>query len=137
MAGYLILSSYSDWQESPISSSITTHPIAELDFPTVTVCPPRGSHTALNYDLMKMDNETMIEEDKIYLMQAAYGIFFVNQHLEYAEAMLAATTTENIRNVYDGFQSIPGPYVDGFEVRVRGSSGTIRSPGFREGSHWA
>ena len=46
LAGVLITNSYSAWQESPISSSITTHPIAELDFPTVTVCPPRGSHTA-------------------------------------------------------------------------------------------
>ena len=38
---YLIHDSYSDWQESPIATTISTHPIAELDFPTVTVCPPR------------------------------------------------------------------------------------------------
>ena len=49
----------------------------------------------------------MVEEDKISLTQAAYDIFFV--HIEYAEAVLAATTAENILNVYNGFQSIPGP----------------------------
>ena len=35
-AGYLIHSSYSDWQASPVSTSITTHPIADLDSLTWT-----------------------------------------------------------------------------------------------------
>ena len=55
---------------------------------------------------MRMGDDTMVEEDKISLTQAAYDIFFV--HIEYAEAVLAATTAENILNVYNGFQSIPG-----------------------------
>ena len=50
-AFYLINDSYNDWQASPIATSISTHPISELDFPTVTVCPPEGPNTALNYDL--------------------------------------------------------------------------------------
>ena len=56
---------------------------------------------------MRMGDDTMVEEDKISLTQAAYDIFFV--HIKYAEAVLAATTAENILNVYNGFQSIPGP----------------------------
>ena len=43
-AVYMINDSYMDWQESPVSTTITTHPITELEFPTVTVCPPRGSN---------------------------------------------------------------------------------------------
>ena len=46
VAIYMITSSYKEWQESPVSTTITTHPITELEFPTVTVCPPRGSNTA-------------------------------------------------------------------------------------------
>ena len=46
---YTINNSYEEWQESPVSTTITTHPITELEFPTVTVCPPRGSNTALNH----------------------------------------------------------------------------------------
>ena len=36
----IINNSYKEWQESPVSTTITTHPITELEFPTVTVCPP-------------------------------------------------------------------------------------------------
>ena len=42
MAVSMITSSYKEWQESPVSTTITTHPITELEFSTVTVCPPRG-----------------------------------------------------------------------------------------------
>ena len=45
----MISSSYKEWQESPVSTTISTHPITELEFPSVTVCPPWGSNTALNY----------------------------------------------------------------------------------------
>ena len=55
IAMYMITSSYKEWQESPVSTTITTHPITELDFPTVTVCPPRGSNTALNHLLEKVN----------------------------------------------------------------------------------
>ena len=63
-AFYLINSSYVDWQASPIATSISTHPISELDFPTVTVCPPESSNTALNYDLVRVQNVTLTEKDR-------------------------------------------------------------------------
>ena len=53
-AGYLINSSYVDWSNQPVSTSILTEPIENLPFPKVTVCPPKGSNTALNHDLMKV-----------------------------------------------------------------------------------
>ena len=36
LAIHMITSSYKEWQESPVSTTITTHPITELEFPTVT-----------------------------------------------------------------------------------------------------
>ena len=71
-AGYLIKKSYSAWQDTPVATSISTHSIADLDFPTVTVCPPKGSHTALNYDLMKADNGSLKEKDRDYLKKEVY-----------------------------------------------------------------
>ncbi len=56
VAGYLIGSSLQDWKSSPISTTITTHPISEAPFPRVTVCPPEGTNTALNYDLMRAES---------------------------------------------------------------------------------
>ena len=58
-AGVLIHSSYSQWQESPIATTITTHPLDNLDFPIVTVCPPKGSNTALFADLVRFDNTSL------------------------------------------------------------------------------
>ena len=71
-AVYLINKSYSAWQESPLATSISTYPITDLDFPPVTVCPAKGSHTAINYDLMKADNDSLTEEDRDNLKQAVY-----------------------------------------------------------------
>ena len=132
VAGTLINNSYSDWQESPIATTITTHPIAELDFPTVTVCPPRGSSTALNYDLMKADNDSMTEQDREDLIQEVYEVTIKQPHLEYAEKMIAASTAENLDEVYHGLQSIPGTYAEGFKIKVRKLSGSIRSPFYGE-----
>ena len=65
---YMITGSYTEWQESPVSTTITTHPITELDFPTVTVCPPRGSNTALNHLLEKVKHVDFTEEERKELL---------------------------------------------------------------------
>ena len=49
IAIYLISDSINSWEESPVSTSLDTNPISQVKFPEVTVCPPRGSNTALNY----------------------------------------------------------------------------------------
>ena len=63
-AGTLISQSYKDWQENPVSTSITTHPIEDLDFPIVTICPPKGSNTALYHDLVKAGNGSLSDGEK-------------------------------------------------------------------------
>ena len=61
---HMITSSYKEWQESPVSTTITTHPITDLEFPTVTVCPPRGSNTALNHLLEKVKDVNFSEVER-------------------------------------------------------------------------
>ena len=68
-AGILIGKSYKDWQKNPIATSITTHPIDDLDFPVVTVCPPKGTDTALYHDLVKAGNGTLSEKDRKILIE--------------------------------------------------------------------
>ena len=64
-SAFLILQSFRGWQESPISTSVEVLPITEITFPNVTVCPPRKTFTALNYDLVKVEgvqvNQTIRE----------------------------------------------------------------------------
>ena len=54
---YLISNSYTEWTESPVSSTTITRPISELDFPDVTVCPPKESNTVLNLVVDKLKDE--------------------------------------------------------------------------------
>ena len=46
-AWFLINNSYSDWSENPVSTTISTHPISELKFPKITICPPSGTKLSL------------------------------------------------------------------------------------------
>jgi hypothetical protein len=82
-AGYLINSSYAEWRESPILTSLSTHPIARLAFPNVTVCPPKGFNTNLNYDLLKADNTSLNETDRERLKNDSEKIFLIDPHMDY------------------------------------------------------
>ena len=108
-AGYLIHSSYSAWQESPVATSITTHPIGDLDFPTVTVCPPKGSNTALNYDLMKA-NSSLTQEDKENLKKEISKIVLQPSHQVYTKTMVGVANPENMKQIFEGFHSVPRPF---------------------------
>ena len=129
IAGLLIGKSYNEWQKSPFSTTITTHPIEKLDFPTVTVCPPRGSNTALNHDLMQADNDSLTDNDRKNSNNAAYQIFMEPFHLEYNHNMLAAVNPRNVKKMFDGLQSTPKPYGgSGFEILMWDDNGTIETP---------
>ena len=68
IATALIRSSIIAWDESPISTNIETLPISEVMFPKVTICPPEGSNTLLNYDIMMAQNKTFSEDSRIMLL---------------------------------------------------------------------
>ena len=103
-AGLLISKSYVEWQKSPVSTSISTLSISDLEFPNVTVCPPKGSNTALNYDLMKADNHLMTEQQKEKLSQDAYSVFVDAPFQEYFDRLLSQANPENTENLFRGFQ---------------------------------
>ena len=83
----MITSSYKEWQESPVSTTITTHPITVLDFPTVTVCPPRGSNTALNHLLEKVKDVIFTEEERKELLDISQEVFLGIPNKKYAKQM--------------------------------------------------
>ena len=65
-AGYLIYQSFQSWNESPVKTTIESHPIAEITFPKLTVCPPKNTYTDLNYDLMMTENMTLHYEPRAW-----------------------------------------------------------------------
>ena len=79
-AGYIIYQSFQSWADGPVKTTIETHPIKEITFPKVTVCPPRNSFTDLNYDLMMTENMTLDndirDEIKEYALQLMYDHYY-------------------------------------------------------------
>ena len=53
VASVVIVEQLVSWSENPIITTVQIKPISKVKFPEVTVCPPAGSNTALNYDIMK------------------------------------------------------------------------------------
>ena len=72
-----ITNAFQEWQESPVSTTITTHPITELEFPAVTVCPPRGSNTAVNHLLEKVKHVNFTEEERQRLLNISKQVCFL------------------------------------------------------------
>ena len=133
-AGILIGKSYKEWQDSPIATSITTHPIDNLDFPVVTICPPRNSNTALYHDLVKAGNGTLSDKDKNTLKGAAQDIFLEEAHAEYAKKIVPSLHMGNMDQIFQGFHSIPKSYnqENGIEIRMWNTNGTITTPWYGE-----
>ena len=116
--------------ENPIATSITTHPIDDLDFPVVSICPPKDSSTALYHDLVKAGNKTLSDKDRDALKEAAYAIFMEESHKDYVKAMLATSSPENMIQLYQGYHSLPKPYNhgSGLEIKMWNLNGTFTAP---------
>ena len=132
-AGYLIGKSYLAWQDSPVATSISTYPINDLAFPTVTVCPPRGSNTALNHDLIKLENSSLTEAERKHLKYGVYETFMAPSHEAYMRNMLSFANKKNLPQMLKGYHSTPKPYgTNGFEIIMWDNSGTYQTPWFGE-----
>ena len=131
-AGILIGKSYMEWQEKPIATTITTYPIDDLQFPQVTICPPKDSNTALYHDLVKAGNRTLSDEIRKTLRKAAYDIFIEQTHMAYTKAMLSVSDRDNVGQIFQGFHSIPKPYNDEscLKIKMWNLNGTMTAPWF-------
>ena len=99
IASYMITSSYREWHESPVSTTITTHPITQLEFPTVMVCPPRGSNTALNHLLEKVKDVNFTEDERQELFDISKEVFLEIPNKKHAREMTELLSTENMRSI--------------------------------------
>lgn len=133
-AGILIGKSYKEWQENPIANSISTHPIDDLDFPIVTVCPPKDSSTAIYHDLIKAGHGNLSEESTQTLKREVYEIFIKQDHKNYLKQMLPFANTGNLVQMFEGFHSLPKPYnfAKGLQMNLWSLNGTITTPWFGE-----
>ena len=102
VAVYLISSSYVEWTESPVSSTTITSPIDELQFPEVTVCPPKGSNTVLNQVLSQVKKEKMTPELRKRLKKKAQEIFIEKPSKKFAKDMAHLMNIQSMTNIIQG-----------------------------------
>ena len=119
---FLIHSSFADWAESPVATTITPYSVAELPFPNVTICPPKGLNGALKYDLMKLANRSLSSEEKEELVQISARLFYDAGWKD----LLKLIGKGNIENLYRGFQEVI-PEKEKITVRVSNPNGTFES----------
>ena len=107
IASYLISSSYSEWAKSPVSSTTITRPISELDFPEVTVCPPKGSNTLLNQALSQVKDEKLTPGIRNDIKKVIEEVFFENPSMMFAKDMTYFMNMYNLTDFVEGTVKIP------------------------------
>ena len=74
LASLLIMTSFQDWTDNPVTTTIDTLPISEVPFPRITVCPPKNTFTNLNYDLLFASNVSMSKEKRQLFVETFLSI---------------------------------------------------------------
>ena len=86
-AAILISNAYGAWVESPVSTVVTIRPISDLQFPEVTVCPPKGSNTIMNQVLKKITDEEFTRGVREHLKTVIHEKFFSEPSQAFAKSM--------------------------------------------------
>ena len=120
---FLIHSSFAEWAKSPVATTITPHPVADMTFPDVTICPPKGLNGALKYDLMKLANMSLSPEKKDELHLVAAQIF----NEEGGKVIADLIGEKNIESLYNGFQVITKEK-ESIMFKMSHPNGTFESP---------
>ena len=114
-----------------MSTTITTHPITELEFPTVTVCPPRGSNTALNHLLEKVKDINFTKDERQKLRDISMEVFVEIPNAKHAKHMAELLTNDNMRSIASGNAAMPEVDNQGMvTIKSHELQGSFSTPGF-------
>ena len=136
----IILQSFENWSENPVTTTLETLPISDITFPKVTVCPPANTATNLNHDLMNLGNKTWTEvfaekdpnvakqieaygnnyAKNILQYKVNYGLLYKSIWLDYdLVKKLNFGERDKFRNWYNGYSMEPWwmPFVTNWENR--------------------
>ena len=108
-AGYLINSSFEEWRATPVATSISTHPISLLSLPVITICPPEQSNTALNVDLVKAGNITLVDTDRQALKNVSRELLIHEPSQRFVEIVSRAINKEALAQLKAQTRSYPLP----------------------------
>ena len=136
-AGYLINSSYEEWESTPVATSISTHPIATLPLPIITICPPEHANTVLNVDLVRAGNISLTKADRQALINVSRQLFIHKPSQNFVDVAQRLTNKEAIPQLKAETRSYPSSYENtdrgsnqGFEIWSTELAGNYSTPGF-------
>ena len=125
VAAYLITIAYEGWTDSPVSTVITTHPISDLEFPEVTVCPPKSSNTVLNQAFKKVTDEELAPGLKKRLESLIQNKFFVDPSKAFAKSMAQIMNLWSLKDIQNRNIQFPEKVGDSIYFQVNIYSRTV------------
>ena len=89
-------------------TKIETFPIGQLKFPSITVCPPKGSYTNLNFDLVNLGkNVTNFNaDDRLHLQQLAKQLIYDNEFASVLKKESKLKMKNKYLSWYNGFTEL-------------------------------
>ena len=80
---------------------------------------------------MKADNNSLTESDREDLKNASFQLFMKPSHQDFIKHLLAIANLENMKLIFEGYQSPPKHYTyQGVEIVMWNSNGTYHTPVF-------
>ena len=137
VATILIQQSFDNWNENPITTTIETLPISKVKLPNVTVCPPKGTYTNLNYDYQTLNRRKAINETaKDELFNHTIEMIQNKVYKEIIKNMSKVIEEKGYYNWYHGYTLLSLPFYDKidnkltYHVSTAASSGLVSTSDF-------
>ena len=136
LSGTLISQAFRGWWDSPVSTTLSTHSISELEFPVLTVCPPENSLTSLNQDLEILKHQTLTEQQKTQLVEYVPEAVFDSDLEKRYQYLVVQKENDTYKNWYQGYSEINFPWITDRDIKknywlkTSAVSGTVSTPHF-------
>ena len=136
---FLIVQMYMAWGDNPIRTDVDTLPMSEVTFPKVTVCPPKGTFTDLNYDIKRAEKKNLTLKEREELSEYARDTIERNSFMEYLNRLQYEDRFYNwyyaisqIEGSKDGstYNFLSKDHMLKYEMDTVATSGVITSPFF-------
>ena len=137
-AGYLIYTSFDDWAQSPITTTIETLSITRITFPNITICPPKTLSLNLNYDILQSEKKKLDKDKRENYFEQALTDFQDHFYNEMMTNLSKVDDPNKYYNWYQGYTKIAYPYFNhgreelNYNVETYATSGNISTQYFGE-----
>ena len=132
---FMIYNAFSSWEESPVISTARTKPIAHARFPRVVVCPPEGTNTILNYDILNSSNMNIDPRKKLNIYASVTEFVLKEIYEIFTRYKNMFTDIDMIKGMYNGNIVFLSRNNKTHMYTVNAKTGALTTPGKGEEYH--